>query len=233
MFKKRVPAAATAAQPELRNLNWEVDIVRNERQSRRLAWRLFIAVTGVCALQAAALTMLIPLHRVVPYVVEHDRTSGETKVVSTDDVIRSNQMLDKSWVKTFVVARERYSYAIVQQDYLTVRRLAGNGPWATYARQFDGDSSLDKVYGEHIEVIPRILSITISEGSLATVRYELSRTDRRLTNPPEVTRRVATLRYAYGKRIMQEAEAIENPLGFSVSGYQTDAELVEANGGSK
>jgi type IV secretion system protein VirB8 len=235
MFSKKRPTAVDT-QPQARaltNLDWEVDILTNERQSKRLAWRMFVLVSCVCAAQAAALTMLVPLHRVVPFVVEHDRTTGETKVVSTDDTVQNSPMLDKHWIKTFVVARERYSYPIVQQDYLTVRRLAGNGPWSTYQKLFDDDTSLDRVYGEHIEVIPRILSVTINGDGLATVRFELTKTDKRLTTPPEVTRKVATLRYAYGKRIMQEAEAIENPLGFSVPGYQTDPELVDATGGAK
>lgn len=232
MFSKAQPSTVQQPPRALRNLDWEVDIVTNTRRSERLAWRMFFLVSGLCALLVVALSLLIPLHRVVPYVVTVDKVTGETSVVSTDEVARQNSMLDKHWVKTFVIARERYSYPIVQQDYLTVRRLAGDGPWGVYSKLFMGDENLDKTYGENIEVIPRILSVTINGDNLATVRFEVTRTDRRMITPPVVTRKIATLRYAYGKRILLEAEAIENPLGFTVPGYQVDPELV-TEGGAK
>lgn len=210
-----------------RNLDWEIDATARTRQSERLAWRMFVSAVVVIGVQAAALMMLVPLHRVVPMVVAVDKLTGEHTVVQTDEVAQQNQMLDKHFVKSFVVARERYSYPIVQTDYSTVRRLAGDAAWATYSKLFIGDESLDKTLGATVEILPRVLSVTLNGDNLATVRYEMTRTDRRLVTPPVVTRHVATLRYAYGRRILKEAEAIENPLGFTVLGYQTDPELID------
>ncbi len=218
----------TQRSSELRNLDWEVDALMNTRRSERVAWRVAAGFAGVALVMAAAITMLVPLHKVVPYVVTVDKLTGEAAVASTDTVAQPNTMSDKHWIKTFVVARERYNFQIVQQDYLTVRRLAGDGPWLSYAKLFDGEDGLDKQWGENVTVTPHVLSITLGGGNLATVRYELTQTDRRLVTPPVVSRRVATLRYSYGKRILREAEAIENPLGFVVAGYQTDPELIDA-----
>ena len=227
MLKSKQIAVKPSAPARAMNLDWEIDSMTRTRQSERLAWKLFVGSVVVVGVQAAALMMLVPLHRVVPMVIAVDKLTGEHTVVQTDEAASQNAMLDKHFVKTFVVARERYSYPIVQADYLTVRRLAGDAPWATYSKLFLGEDSLDKTLGANVEVLPRVLSVTISPDNLATVRYEVTRTDRRLVTPPVVSRHVATLRYSYGRRILKEAEAIENPLGFTVVGYQTDAELAE------
>lgn len=224
---RRSSESAESTEKPLRNLDWEVELAVACRRSEKVAWRVAGGFAVLSLSLAAAVMLMTPLRQVVPYVVTVDKLTGESSVVSTDAAVSATPMSDKHWLKRFVVARERYSYAIVQQDYLTVRRLAADGPWSTYARMFEGESNLDKRYGENVTIIPTVLSVTLHGGGLATVRYELTHTDRRLVTPPVVSRHAATIRYAYTKRVMVEAEAIENPLGFQVSGYQSDPELVE------
>lgn len=228
--KTRTDVAGSTGAParderELRNLDWEVDVAVAVRSSEVVAWRVAGGFATVSLALAVAISVMMPLRQVVPYVVTVDKLTGESSIVATDAAASPSPMSDKHWIKKFVVARERYSYQIVQQDYLTVRRLAGDTPWAAYAKQFEGEEGLDKRFGENVTVIPTVLSVTLNGGGMATVRYELTHADRRLLSGPVVSRHVATLRYRYGKRLMVEAEAIENPLGFVVAGYQTDPEL--------
>lgn len=227
MFAKTRNTANKQPAAALANLSWEADIVSNMRRSESRAWRVAMAGCGTTVIMAIALALLVPLHRVVPYVVTVDKLTGEAAVVTTDgETAKPNSMADKHWIKAFVIARERYFYQLVQQDYNTVRRLAGPGPWPVYAKLFDGDESLDKKYAENIEVTPRILSVTLNGDGLATVRFELSTRDKRTPAEPVVKRLIATMRYAYEKKSLSEAEAIENPFGFTVLGYQTDPELI-------
>ena len=233
MSKK--PKPEVTPNDALSDLSWEADIVLNLRQSRRTGWRVAAAGWAVAILLALAVILMLPLHKVVPYVVMVDKLTGEASVVSTaQDFVTTSSLNDKHWVKQFLIARERYNYRLLQHDYDNVRRMAGNSPWLAYDRQFQGDASLDKKFGDNVEITPVVLSITLAEGGLATVRYELRTRDLRSSAEPVIARRVATVRYTYDlKGNIKESEAIENPLGFTVTGYQTDPELSQGDGAPK
>ena len=211
----------------LSNLSWEADVVLLERRSRLIAWRLAAAEAVVICLMAISLVMLIPLKTVVPHVVMVDKLTGEGQVVApARDYVETSALSDKHWIQAFVVARERYVYKIIQHDYDTVRRLADDKTWANYTPLFEGSEALDKRYKDDVEIIPSVLSITLSGNGLATVRYEIRTRDYRTSAPPVTTRRIATLRYEYAvKNLVLEKEAIANPLGFTVTSYQTDPEM--------
>ncbi|MGJ7523701.1 virB8 family protein [Variovorax sp. LT1P1] len=231
MFRKsKSPNEDTAQRKDdriLSDLSWEASIVLNERKSRMVAWRVAATAGVVCLAEAVALAMLVPLHSVVPTVVMVDKLTGEAQVVpSAQEYVANSTLSDKHWINNFMIARERYVYKFIQQDYDTVRRLAGNLPWGNYASQFEGSDALDKRYKEDVEILPTVLSITLNGNGTATVRYELRTRDYRVTAPAAVTRRIATLRYEYAvKNLTLEKEAIANPLGFTVTAYQTDAEM--------
>ncbi|MDP9902393.1 virB8 family protein [Variovorax ginsengisoli] len=211
----------------LSDLSWEASIVLNERKSRVVAWRVASGLGIVCLAQALALAMVVPLHSVVPYIVMVDKLTGEGQVVATaQEYVANSALTDKHWINNFLISRERYVYKFIQHDYDTVRRLAGNQPWASYSAQFEGADSTDKRFKDDVEILPTVLSITLDGNGTATVRYELRTRDYRSSTPPVVTRRVATLRYEYAVRnLTLEKEAIANPLGFTVTAYQTDAEM--------
>lgn len=208
-------------------LSWDADIVLNERKSRTMAWRVASAAIVMAMLMAVALIMIMPLHTVVPYVVTVDKLTGESTVaMSAHEHLATSALSDKHWIKTFLIARERYNAYLLQHDYDTVRNLAGDKPWASYNKLFEGDDGLDKKYADKVEIIPTILSITLSAPSTATVRYELSTKNQNAE--PQITRRIATMHYSYKQVSKKEFDMIDNPLGFSVDAYQTDPEFINA-----
>jgi type IV secretion system protein VirB8 len=233
MFRfKRAPAGEAR---EVENLSWEADIVINERRSRLIAWRVAVISMVLVMLMVVSLMLLIPLKQVVPYVVTVDRLTGESSITSSGkDFVANSTLNDKHWIKTFVIARERYNYQLLQHDYDVVKALAGDATWGNYAKLYEGSNARDKVLAESTEIQPTVLSITLHSNGTATVRYELRTRNLRANEDAVLTRHVATLRYRYqaqsGKR---EFEMIENPLGFTVDGYQTDPEFIDktAEGG--
>jgi type IV secretion system protein VirB8 len=224
LFRKTVQNEETLAS----GLSWEADIVLNERTSRLLAWKVAACAGATACLMAVALILLIPLKQVIPYVVEIDKLTGESSIVgSARDYVSPSALNDKHWIKTFVLSRERYSYPLLQHDYDTVHLLAADAAWKTYAKLFEGDDAMDKKFGKKVEIIPTILSITLNQPGIATVRYELNRKNE--VGEPQITRRVATLRYSFKQQLSKrEFDVIDNPLGFSVDGYQTDPEFMSA-----
>lgn len=227
MIFKRSPTAPRAA--ALSQLSWEASIVDSERRAARLAWKFAIIglLIGLCGILAAL--VVLPLKTTEIKVVTVDKLTGETALAASlgQYATTPNELNDKYWSKRFLLARERYHYKLLQADYDTVRLLAANAPWRSYAALFEGAQALDKQYGPDIEITPNVLSSTISQYGIATIRYELKERDlRNGDSTSKIERRVATLRYHYSPNQKgNERDLIDNPLGFTVDAYQSVLEV--------
>jgi type IV secretion system protein VirB8 len=212
---------------QLQNLSWDADIVLLTRKSQRLAWRMFAGAVVVIFLLCVAIILMMPLKSTVPYVFTVDKLTGEVAVAATaKDFVKSTELNDKYWVKQFLLSHERYNYRLLQADYDTVRLLSGDNVYSLYAARFEGNDSMDKRFADNVQIIPQILSISITGGNLATVRFERRQQEMRAGGEAKTTRWVALVRYEYKPQLgRKEPELIQNPLGFTVVGYQVDPEL--------
>lgn len=226
MFK-RSPKPSSSAQ--LSQLSWEASIVESERHSARLAWKIAIISLLMGLLGVLCAIVVLPLKTTEIKVVTVDKLTGETALANTlgQYALAPNELNDKYWSKRFLLARERYQYKLLQADYDTVRLLAATTPWRSYAALFEGAQALEKQYGQDIEIIPTVLSTTISQYGIATIRYEIKERDLRNSETPnKIERRVATLRYHYVPNLKaSERDLIDNPLGFTVDAYQSVLEV--------
>jgi type IV secretion system protein VirB8 len=208
-------------------MNWEYDLVLQERRSRVLAWRVAIFAGAVALLSLLSLVSILPLKEVIPYVVKVDDVTGDASIVqSAASYVNGSDINDKHWLKRYVVARDRYDYYLLQTDFDFVKNLSGPSALRTYVEQFSEPVKIQDKYKDQVKIIPEILSITITRKGYATVRYQVSILDRRKSETPFIQRKVATIAYSYDvKRTGTSAEMIENPLGFTVDGYQTETEF--------
>ena len=219
-----------AHESSLSSISWEISIVEAQRHSAKLAWKIAIASLTIALLAITTSVIVLPLKTTEIKVVTVDKLTGETGLSGqlSAYALSPNELNDKYWTKRFLVARERYSYKILQADYDIVRLLAANTPWKNYSNLFEGANSLEKQYGVDIEIIPTVLSSTISANSIATIRYELKERDlRNLDNSTQkIERRVATIRFHYAPNLKaSERDLIENPFGFTVDSYQSVLEV--------
>lgn len=219
-----------AHESSLSSISWEISIVEAQRRSAKLAWKIAIASLTIALLAITTSVIVLPLKTTEIKVVTVDKLTGETGLSGqlSAYALSPNELNDKYWTKRFLVARERYSYKILQADYDIVRLLAANTPWKNYSNLFEGANSLEKQYGVDIEIIPTVLSSTISANSIATIRYELKERDlRNLDNSTQkIERRVATIRFHYAPNLKaSERDLIENPFGFTVDSYQSVLEV--------
>lgn len=193
-----------------------------------VAWRLVVASGVVVFMLLAIIALMVPLKSTVPILYVVDKQTGEVTVgQSVKDFVKSTELNDKHWIKKFLLAHERYNYKLLQHDYDTVQLLAGDQIFAQYAKRFEeGANSLEKRYADNVQITPNILSISITDGKLATVRFEVRQKDMRSSGEDKVTRWVALIRYEYKTLYnRKEAELIDNPLGFQAVAYQVDPEL--------
>jgi len=208
-------------------MNWEYDLVLQERRSRLLAWRVAIFAGVVALLSLTTLVVVLPLKEVIPYVVKVDDVTGDASIIqSAASYVNSTDINDKHWLKRYVIARDRYDYYLLQTDFDLVKNLSGQSALRSYVEQFSEPIKIQDKYKDQVKIIPEILSITITRKGYATVRYQVSISDRRKSETPFIQRKVATIAYSYDvKRTGTSSEMIDNPLGFTVDGYQTETEF--------
>ena len=228
------PAPSALALPAnaagvLNNLTWEHSIVEARKASEKLAWNVTKAALALAFFCVVALALSMPLRQTVTRIVEVDKLTGETNVVRELPAYVSsrNDINDKYWIKLFVIAHERYIAKILQKDFDSVKILSGDAVYTKYRSQFVGPNALQKKLEDRVEIVPTILSITLSSPSIATVRFETSAQN--VKNPgttTEATRYIATLAYHYAPNVYaKERDLIDNPLGFYVNTYQVDPEV--------
>lgn len=209
--------------------NWEASRLSDLEKSRKLAW-MFACLLGFCLVVAViALAMLTPLRRTVPYVVKQDAQTGNLEVLQAFDnrVIGNQEVLNKYWARRYVVAREQYNWWLVASDYDVVAALTDPTIFREYGDQFNGEKSLDKLFGDFTERKIKVLSVAPSptNAQQMVVRFERTTVSKgAVVEAPTVF--VVNLTFRYNSNnYASEAELIRNPMGFQVFSYRRDVEV--------
>jgi type IV secretory pathway component VirB8 len=212
-------------------VTWESSRIDSALKSERMAWKVAGCSVSMAALLVVALIVLMPLKETVPYVVRVDAL-GAADIITTlkDKPMSYDDVIDKYWLSKYVRAYESWEYYTAQEDYDFVGLTSSATVAKNYALLFEGPRALDKQYGEKTVVKTQIVSVTPAANGSATVRFEkkmLARTAPENQNPS--TKWIATIGYEYKKiSKMKEKERLVNPLGFHVTSYRVDPEMIAA-----
>jgi len=236
MSQLETVAADKSADHYRAGLSWEEDAERTRHRSERRAWIVAGASCVLTIIAVTALSFLAPLRRSVPYLYVVEKASGNVEFVGAVDersIKGYQELLDKHWVQRYVIARESYSYRLLQHDYDTVMAMSEEGVARDYARMYEGPNARDKKFSNTVEMSITILSLrpaASAAGDHMVVRF--SKMARRLdSNFQEPAQQfVATVRYSYAPSMVgQEKGLLLNPLGFKVGAYRVDAELAPSS----
>ena len=207
---------------------WEASRVADLEKSKRVAWRV-AAVFGVGFMVAAvALASLAPLRRTVPYVALKDSATGNIEVLQAFDnrQVGSQELMDKFWASKYVQAREQYGWWLVASDFDLVSRLTDPQILPEYSGQFQGETAMDKVFGQFTDRRIKILSIAPAPTVLnqMVVRFERTTIAKGVVVESPTIFSV-NLSYRYDpKTFGAEVDLIRNPMGYQVYAYRRDVE---------
>ena len=193
---------------------WEQDLLLSAHRSRRIAW---VIAAGACALAVAsvgAVAALAPLKTVEPFVIRVDSATGIVDTVSAlnSTPARYDEAVTKFFLGRYVRAREGYSYPEAETNFRTISLLSGQGP-----------ESPQVVQGRFGVATVRIKAISLLADNVASVRFMK---ESRKGEETRVTHWVSTLTFSYANAPMSSADRLINPLGFLVSEYRADPEVV-------
>lgn len=200
--------------------------LNDARKSRRRAWMLACVLVVICAAQAAAIAIMLPLRDVIPYTILVDRQTGyveQVRGVQTGE-LREDEALVHSFLAQYVIQRETFDPADYQDRYDRVALWSTEAARASYIALYQPgspESIVDSMRpGETNSV--RVTQIDLLDRSNTRVRFT---TTRRIEGvAPTESDWQATLSFRFTGAPMRMEDRLINPLGFQVVSYRRDAE---------
>jgi type IV secretion system protein VirB8 len=170
-----------------------------------------------------------------PYILRIDQATGAVDVLSQMKAVESTygEVVDSYWLNQYVLNRESYDDHTIQTLYETTALLSSHSVQQEYYALFEGDKARDKVLGNSIQQIVHIHSIIPNiKNQTAVVRFTTQ--EKSSQGFSESKHFLATIGYQYKSSAMSVKDRRFNPLGFQVTSYRVDPEILnERNGSSR
>lgn len=208
--------------------DWESEKYRSARGRARV-WAWIAGIASVLTFMSiAALMMVMPLKETIPYVIEVDRVSGITEVkrAITEGGVSESEAITKYFIVDYLTAREAYLYDRAQVDYVKVQKMSSQEVASIHYTWFQpsNDESPLNVFGRSGTVEIQIRNVSFIDQDTVTIpikRIEMAKGQ--MVEKYEVV----TLSFQYLQDPATEEDRFINPLGFQVTAYRKDPQLVE------
>lgn len=212
--------------------SWNADRLRAAERSRRLAWIVAAFAGLVATVAVGAVAALAPLKTVEPFVVRVDRATGAVDVMTalkSEQPLAYDEAVTKSFLAQYVRAREGWLAPAAEANFRQVSIMSTPAEQQRWADAFRPANPLSPqvVYGPagEAQVTIRAVSFVAEDapGGVASVRFH-----RTVRQSQQVTESdwIATVAFTYTKAPMAEGDRLRNPLGFQVTSYRADPEVV-------
>ena len=192
-------------------------------------WFVAAIVFGALAcLALVAVVTLTPLKTVQPFLVEVSNASGEVRVLRPFDVaeLGPSDAVTKAFLAKYVIARETYDPQDLKENYRAVRLMSDPAEGLRVDSQLSPTNPASPLnrYQTHTVRTVRVRSVSLLNKRTAQVRFAS-------TESMHTTRReeswVAIVSFRFVNLPESEEERFINPLGFQVTAYRVDQELVQ------
>ena len=212
---------------------WEQDLIARADTSRRRAYWIAGGFGALAGMALLALVALQPLKSVQPFVIRVDNATGVTDVVPVyEGKGEISEVVTRFLLHNYVTTRERYFYAMAEQDYNVVGAYnspALNSAWMQAWDRGNPDSPLVK-YRDGTTIRTQVQSISFikrADGTqdLAQVRF-LTGAKLGGAGAENLQHWIATIQYGYAPPSKDEPLRALNPLGLRILEYRREPEIV-------
>jgi type IV secretion system protein VirB8 len=209
-------------------LDWQRNDLQRAKRSVRLAWTV-AGISGLLAiLSVDAVAALTPLKRVEAFVVQVDRSTGQTSVVP--GLKGRNPMSYDASVKRYFLSqyvKDREGWIPLAENELVhaVLLMSGDDEKQRFTEFFSRSDPISPqlIFKDTPMASVEIRSISFINEDVAEVHY--ARTVYSHVGQALVSNYVATLTYTITNRPQLERDLNIDPIGFSVTNYQTSPEV--------
>ncbi len=224
-----------------KSVNYEISLADLAKRSERRAW--FVAGSSVllALLLAGGYFLMLPLKERVPFLVMADAYTGTAKIARlssglSGSSITGNEAINRSNIAHYVITRESYDYDLLNaRDWRVVFTTSTDAVNSSYRAVYSASNPENpiKLYGKSSSIRVNIISITPSgEGGFgktggATVRFQRVLVNKTNGGTQILDTRSATMLYTYNEDLpLTEEQRFDNPLGFQVTDYRVERELI-------
>ncbi|MDE0853912.1 MAG: type IV secretion system protein [Nevskia sp.] len=204
---------------------------RRIKASRDRAWIVAAAASALAGLGMLAVAFLAPLKRtdVVPVVV--DRSTGEAHIETqlTSQTISQQEAVRKADLASYVIARESFDRALVNQFYGTVQGRSTEAVLKPWLAQFQSGAP-DSIYVRYRDATRNVevRGVVLLSDGVGQVHFNATLI--RQNAAPVSEDFIATVEFRYSAEGMGFAQRLRNPLGFVVTAYRVDQESLSKEG---
>jgi len=210
--------------------SWDAKEARSASRARKIALGIGAAGLAIGVL-GLGLYLTNPLTETVPYVIRVDERQGVVDVVSVarnTQEITGDEAVRKFFLADYVRNREAWIPNASDETFRSTIALSSPSVATRFRNSRDPSSATSPArrYRDNI-VSVRIRGVTFLSEEVAQVRYSLL--EERSGIEAERSDWLATIEFDFAEQPMNDATRFYNPLGFVVTSYRTDSELIGAD----
>lgn len=209
--------------------SWSADKAAATQRSARLAWTAAAVMAAIAVMEAAALVVLLPLKSVQPYTLLVDRQTGfvqELKPLERQQIAPDTALV-RSFLVQYVIAREGFDIGTLKTDYRKVALWSAGEARSNYLSMMQASNPLSP-----LATLPRSATVAVEVRSVSSlnadtvlVRFATVRQDPG-GQPAPAQAWASVLKYRFSGGAMSAEDRLINPLGFQVTRYRRDAEML-------
>lgn len=208
--------------------SFDQDRMLASRRTTRVSLAIAGIAVAVAIISSFAVITLTPLKTVEPFVIRVDNSTGIVEVVESLKEAPTNvdEAITRYFAAKYVRSREGFEAEEVQHNFQTVSLLSSPEEQEKFSRWYGAKNpqSPQFIYKNATATIT-IKSISFINQDVAQVRYYKTVRDND-KNREFITHWVSTLTFEYTNAPISVQNRLVNPLGFIVSEYRTDPEVV-------
>lgn len=207
---------------------WDQEIIANALLSKKRAWIFAFICMGISILSLLTLILILPLKTFEPYVVTVDRSTGYLEVSKglSDLTLSEDEAVTEANLVKYVSLREQYNPAILQQNYEAVANMSDGEALKEYRELWaeNNPNNPSRKMRDRGSIDIKIKSVSFINDKTASVRFlrEVRESDRL-----KVSEWNAIIQFRYSQKPMQMKDRFSNPLGFQVTNYRVNPEVLE------
>ncbi|WP_455477896.1 virB8 family protein [Bartonella sp. B10] len=208
----------------------ERELINEFIKSRKTAWWVAgaVGILGLLGMMCGVVGFSQPAP--TPLVLRVDNATGAVDVISVmrEHETSYGEVVDKYWLNQYVLNRETYDYDTIQLSYDTAALLSAPTVQQEFYKIYEGENARDQVLSDKARIVVKVRSIQPNGLGQATVRFT---TQQHNSNGAieQKQHHIATIGYTYVGAPMKSSDRLLNPLGFQVTSYRSDPEILLNN----
>jgi type IV secretion system protein VirB8 len=209
--------------------NWYAD-----RYQTVVVQRNFLALVTLISLAGIIFSVLSVANitaskTIEPFVIEVEEKTGITNVIRPlqKEKYAFDEVLRRYFIYQYVTKRESYDASTFDYNYFTFVRLFSDTPvYASFRREVNATNPNSPVRLGSSQRIIKIKSITFPPAATGQPGF-VSQIHFKSEDPSGVKNKVITMNFDYFDLSLNQEDRAVNPLGFQVTGYRVDDEILQ------